>query len=92
MRRFEVTAGAFVLFNALCAVLTLREARSLLWACDDAPGPPGDCLEPYNYLGVEGLIAIWILGGLFLLGLGVAFYVRGIRQLRGVADAEATTE
>jgi hypothetical protein len=83
VRRFEVTACVFVAFNAACAVLTLREARSLLWACDDAPGPPGDCLEPYNFLGIEGLIAIWIVGSIVLLGLAFVFYRAGIR---GIGD------
>ena len=82
MRRFELTACLFVAFNIVCAVLVLREARSLLWACDDAPGPPGDCLEPYNFLGIEGLIAIWIIGSVVSGGLAVAFYVRDIRRPR----------
>jgi hypothetical protein len=81
-RRFELTALVFLAFNVLLAVLVLREQRSLLRSCEDwrrrAPGDP-DCLEPYNYLWLELLAAIWILGALVLGALALAFYVRARR-------------
>jgi hypothetical protein len=72
VRRFEISALVFVLFNAVAAILVLREQRSLLVYCEDwrraAPGDP-DCLEPYNYLWLEMLVAMWILGALVLGGI-----------------------
>jgi hypothetical protein len=85
MRRFEVSAVAFLAFNTLFAFLALREQRSLLIYCQDwtrQAGDGSDCLEPYNFLWLEALVALWILGALFLGGLALAHYVRAKQSLR----------
>jgi hypothetical protein len=81
VRRFEATALAFIVLNVALAVLVFREQRTLLFACDDAPGPPGDCLEGYNFLWLSFLVGIWILGALVLGVLAAVFYRRGFRDV-----------
>jgi hypothetical protein len=80
VRRFEVTAILFVVFNTILAVVVFREQRSLLFACDDAPGPSGGCLEGYNFLWLSFLVGIWIIGALVLVALAAVFYRRGLRN------------
>jgi hypothetical protein len=87
-RRFEISAVLFLAFNTLFALLALREQRSLLLYCEDwsIEGKPGDCLEPYNFFGLELIIVVWIAGALLIGTVAVIFYVNALRESRRAQD------
>lgn len=85
IKRFEISAVVFLVFNALFAFLSLREQRSLLFYCQDWSrhmGDGSDCLEPYNFLWLGMLVLVWIVGALALGAVAVIFYVNAKRELR----------
>jgi hypothetical protein len=89
MRRFEISAVAFLVFNTIFAVFALSAQRSLLIYCQDwtrEAGRGNDCLEPYNFLGLVMIVAVWILGALVLGGVALGFYISGRRDLRRAAQ------
>jgi hypothetical protein len=89
VRRFEISAVAFLAFNVVFAFLTLREQRSLLIHCQDwtrTAGSGADCLEPYNFLGLVAIVGAWIVGALALGGVAVGFYLSERRAVLRAAQ------